>query len=131
MKYPMCEWKCPFYSLKITIWYLNFSLKRNQWPSHWWVTWTFQLIYRICAEYGQCFKITCVVVETSNLVHAILKIIIKIKETMMILNSISKIFTRSFTKIGTHTTLKGTSLQLLKISIFLKAIKKKKKKVPH
>lgn len=49
----------------------------------------------------------------------------------MILNSISKIFTRSFTKIGTHTTLKGTSLQLLKISIFLKAIKKKKKKVPH
>lgn len=70
------------------------------------------------------------VVETSNLVHATLKIIIKIKETMMSLNSISKIFARSFTKIGTHTTLKGTSLQSLKVSIFLKAIKKRKK-VPH
>lgn len=44
----------------------------------------------------------------------------------MSLNSISKIFARSFTKIGTIQHLKGTSLQLLKVSIFLKAIKKKK-----
>lgn len=44
----------------------------------------------------------------------------------MSLNSISKIFARSFYKdFGTIQHLKGTSLQIIKGLIFLKAIKKK------